>query len=88
MLFVTICGDVGYGNFCKQNGNDRMNGDSDREVTIFTQALKVARQDRNAFLDRACRGDKDLREKVEALLRAHDRLGNFLEEPPGGIADD
>jgi hypothetical protein len=65
-----------------------MSGDSDREVAIFTQALKVARQDRNAFLDHACRGDEDLREKVEALLRAHDRLGNFLEEPPGGIADD
>ena len=25
--------------------------------------------------------DEDLRRKVEALLKAHDRLGNFLEEP-------
>ena len=65
-----------------------MNGDLDREVAIFTQALRVAREDRDAFLARTCRGDEDLREKVEALLRAHDRLGNFLEEPPGGIAND
>jgi hypothetical protein len=65
-----------------------MNSESDREVTIFTQALKVSPQDRYAFLDRACDGDEDLRQKVEALLKAHDRLGTFLEEPPGGIADD
>ena len=65
-----------------------MNSDSDPEVSIFTQALKLAPQDRAAFLDQACRGDGELRGKVEALLKAHDRLGNFLEEPPGGIADD
>ena len=65
-----------------------MNGDSDREVSIFTQALKVALQDRDAFLHKTCGGDEELRSKVEALLKAHDRLGSFLEEPPGGIADD
>jgi len=65
-----------------------MSGDSDYEVAIFTQALRVARPDRDAFLDQACNGDEDLREKVEALLRAHDRLGDFLEEPPEGIGDD
>jgi hypothetical protein len=65
-----------------------MNGDSDREVSIFTQALKIASQDRDAFLDQACGRDEDLRGKVEALLRAHDRLGSFLEEPPGGITND
>ena len=65
-----------------------MNGGSDREVAIFTQALKVAPQDRDAFLDHACGENENLREKVEALLKAHDRLGSFLEEPPGGIVDD
>ena len=58
-----------------------MNNDADREVAVFTEALKVAVQDRAAFLDNACGGDEDLRRKVEALLRAHDRIGNFLEEP-------
>jgi hypothetical protein len=65
-----------------------MNGESDREVAIFTQALKVEHEDRDAFLDHACGGDEELRGKVEALLKAHDRLGSFLEEPPGGLVDD
>ena len=54
----------------------------DREVAIFTEALRVPLRDRAAFLDIACCGDKNLRGKVEALLRAHERVGNFLEEPP------
>jgi hypothetical protein len=33
-----------------------------------------------------CVGDGNLRHKVEALLRAYDRLGNFLEEPPTGTS--
>ncbi|HZR20233.1 MAG TPA: hypothetical protein VFE51_23320 [Verrucomicrobiae bacterium] len=65
-----------------------MKGDSDHEVAIFTRALKVAPQNRDAFLDHVCAGDEELREKVEALLKAHDRLGTFLEEPPGEIAGD
>jgi len=60
-----------------------MKGDSDREVTIFTAALKVSPQERDAFLARLCGGDENLQRKVEALLRAYDRLGNFLEDPPG-----
>jgi len=56
-------------------------------VSIFTQALSVAHHERGVFLDKAC-GDQQPRGKVEALLRAHDRLGNFLEQPPDGIADD
>ena len=65
-----------------------MNGDSDREVAIFTEALKVPLQEREAFLDRVCDGDWNLRRRVEAILRAHDRLGNFLEEPPTGAPVD
>jgi hypothetical protein len=61
-----------------------MKGDSDREVAIFTQALKVRPQERDALLERLCGGDENLHRRVEALLRAHDRLGNFLEEPPTG----
>jgi eukaryotic-like serine/threonine-protein kinase len=61
-----------------------MKDDAGREVAVFTEAIKVSRQQRAAFLDRACGGDEDLRRKVESLLRAHDRVGNFLEEPPTG----
>jgi hypothetical protein len=60
--------------------DDSMKSDSDREVAIFTEALKVPLQERDVFLERMCSGDENLCRKVEALLRAHDRLGNFLEE--------
>jgi hypothetical protein len=63
-----------------------MKGDADRELVVFTEALKVPVQARAAFLERVCAGDENLRHKVEALLRAHDRLGNFLDEPPIGAA--
>ena len=62
-----------------------MNSDSNREVAIFTEALGVSRQERDAFLAKACGDDENLHRKVEALLRAHDRLGNFLEEPGASI---
>lgn len=58
-----------------------MKGDPGREVVVFTEALKFSVQERAAFLERVCAGDEKLRHKVEALLRAHDRLGSFLEQP-------
>ena len=61
-----------------------MKSDSNREVAIFTAARKFSLQERDAFLANACGADKKLRRKVQALLRAHDRIGNFLEEPPTG----
>ena len=63
-----------------------MSSDSDREVGIFTEALKLAPQDRDAFLDDACGDDEELRRRLEELLRAHDRLGGFLEERQNGGA--
>lgn len=65
-----------------------MNDDPDREISIFTAALKIPRQDRGEFLGVVCAGDEGLRKKVEALLRTHERMGNFLEEPPAGHSDD
>jgi len=39
---------------------------------------------RAAYLDEACGGDAVLRERVEALLRAHDESQSPLEKPPAG----
>ena len=61
-----------------------MKDDAERELAIFTEAIGVPFQKRTAFLDIACHGDESLRRRVEALLKAHDRVGNFLEEPPTG----
>jgi len=69
-------------NRSKEQSDDSMKCGPGREVVVFTEALKVSVQERAAFLDRLCAGDEDLRHKVEALLRAHARLGNFLEQPP------
>jgi hypothetical protein len=61
-----------------------MRSEPDREIAIFTEALKIAPRERDAFLERSCAGDEELRRKVDALLKAHGRLGNFMEEPPTG----
>jgi hypothetical protein len=63
-----------------------MKGDPDRELAVFTEALKVPIQERAVFLERVCAGDENLLRTVEALLRAHNHLGNFLEEPPTGAS--
>ncbi len=60
--------------------------DADRHLlTIFSTALgRDPAGDRAAYLDEACAGAPDLRDRVEALLRAHGQAGRFLE--PGRAA--
>jgi eukaryotic-like serine/threonine-protein kinase len=49
---------------------------------IFCEALDCpAGAERQAYLDRACEGDPDLRARIDALLCAHHDLGEFLEQP-------
>jgi serine/threonine-protein kinase len=49
---------------------------------IFFEALsKPVSQERRAYLAEACRHDAHLLRRVEQLLRAHERLGGFLECP-------
>ncbi len=53
--------------------------DPARVEAIFGEALTQGRRrGRAAYLDEACGGDAALRERVEALLAAHDATGNFL----------
>jgi WD40 repeat protein/serine/threonine protein kinase len=52
------------------------------EETIFETALaKPTPAERAAFLDEACAGDAALRQRMEGLLRAHNRAGVFLDHP-------
>ena len=76
-----------YENCAAKQLKKSMKDESDREIAIFSEALKLAPQEREAFLQRSCAGDHDLRSQVEALLRAHARLGKFMEEPPQGPID-
>jgi hypothetical protein len=47
---------------------------------IFLEAIGRAPADRAAFMDEACAGNDALRQRVEALLRAHDGPGAFLSD--------
>ncbi len=60
-----------------------MSSDLHSDVAIFAAALDLPEQERAGYLARACEGDIALRERVEALLQAHARLGDFMQETPG-----
>ena len=52
------------------------------DVTLFAAALeKQSAAERSAFLDEACAGDAAMRQRVEALLHAHEKAGDYLERP-------
>src|SRR5436190_22965997 len=54
---------------------------------VFAEALqRDTPEARTAYLDAACGADTVLRQRVEALLRAADSAGAFLEEPPTGLS--
>jgi eukaryotic-like serine/threonine-protein kinase len=55
-----------------------------RDIEVFAEAVQLPTEKRIAFLDQACAEDKDLRQRIEALLRSNDRAGDFLERPPSG----
>jgi serine/threonine protein kinase/tetratricopeptide (TPR) repeat protein len=58
---------------------------------IFDRALEIeSAADRQAFLEKACAGDAELRRKVEGLLRAYEQAGEFVQGPApalGATAD-
>lgn len=62
-----------------------MSDDPKRLMEVFADALLVPIGERGAYLDRACPGDSALRLQVEALLRAHETAGEFLEKPVGEL---
>jgi hypothetical protein len=52
-----------------------MKADPEREAALFEGAIQRTGQDRAAFLDGACQGDPDLRQRLDALLAAHEAPG-------------
>ena len=57
-------------------------------MTVFAEALERTDQAaRAAYLDSACRDDAALRQRVEALLAAHDGAGRFLEPDSIGMSE-
>src|SRR5689334_21767983 len=57
------------------------------EQAVFAEALlRDTPEARTAYIDAACGTDAALRQRVEALLRAAENAGDFLEEPPTGLS--
>ncbi len=52
---------------------------------LFFAALQKPPPERAAYLERACAGDVELRQRVGRLLAAHPQVGNFLEAPAAGL---
>ena len=52
---------------------------------MFEAARQLPAEQRAVYLDGACGGDSALRERIEALLRAHDEAGMFLVTSPAAL---
>jgi serine/threonine protein kinase len=64
-----------------------MNTNNPSEEQIFEEALRLSGPgERAAYLDKACADNEPLRKNVEALLRAHDQAGAFLQQPPAALS--
>ena len=59
----------------------------DRTESVFAAAVVLETlEERAAYLDQACAGDPSLRERVDALLRAHDGVVDLLDRlVPAGL---
>ncbi len=53
---------------------------------IYHQAVELEPDERAKFLDRACAGDLDLRNEVEALIASGEQAGDFLDRPAVEVA--
>ncbi len=51
---------------------------SDIEEQIFSGALAMHADERPRFLDEVCRGDGDLRKRIDSLVRAYESAGGFM----------
>ena len=59
-----------------------MSYDPNDAKELFLQAVELtSAADRRAFLNRACRGNGELRARVEQLLQSEEDPGSFLGQP-------
>ena len=59
-----------------------MSYDSERVQKLFVQAVALPNDQRETLLSEACGEDTELRQRVEALLRAHDAPDSLLDVGP------
>ncbi len=62
-----------------------MTTESPSARSVFDHAVELTSEaERQAYLDDACAGSLEIRQQVEALLRAYTDAGSFLEQPAVG----
>src|ERR1700679_4173822 len=59
----------------------------DRTESLFAASVELPTEERELFLERECPGDPDLRDRLLALLKAHDRAGHVIDRPVNGDPD-
>jgi eukaryotic-like serine/threonine-protein kinase len=60
---------------------------ADRIESLFAAAVALPPEERGAYLERECSGDPALRDRLAALLMAHDRAGHVIDRPAHGDPD-
>src|SRR5882724_12209718 len=82
-----ICSLVEFNRTMAEDSIGKMNGAPDPDIVVFTEALRLPPEERDRYLDKACKADVEFRRRVEALLQAYEQAGDFLgrsaaERPP------
>src|ERR1043166_9940141 len=62
-----------------------MNTTPGADIAVFTEALRLRCAELTGYLHRVCASDRELRRRVEDLLRAYEKAGDFLTEPVGRV---
>jgi serine/threonine protein kinase len=55
--------------------------------TILEEALALPEHDRKDYLDRVCRGNSALRERIQGMIAAATGANAFFNEEPATVAD-
>ena len=53
---------------------------------IYHATIARPPDERASFLGEECHGDESLRKQVEAMVKSHERSGNFIESPAFAVA--
>jgi serine/threonine protein kinase len=57
-----------------------------RITDIYHATIARPPKERAMFLDEECHGDESLRKQVEAMVKSHERSGDFIESPAFAVA--
>jgi hypothetical protein len=64
VLNGTICSQLGLNREMSEDSIGKMNGAPDADIAVFTEALRLPPEERDRYLDKACKGDIEFRHRV------------------------